>query len=158
MNALAIPPRTWTPELVEERLADALRALRDLPALGCFPAGYRSTMPSPLQRWSDWIEVGSETFQQDLDHLHQQLAEEGERKRPRPSAERIGAMEEALGWQRFVEPREHFVAVAAKLLGEAEKATAKRFHVTRMTLWRWRESAVQQIVERLNLSAPENST
>lgn len=42
----------------------AQRALRLLPRDGCYPAGYRSTMPQPVREW--WAAYDSESARADL--------------------------------------------------------------------------------------------
>mgnify|MGYP000146055554 CR=1 FL=1 len=141
----------WTADLVEERLAEALRTLSLLPATGCFPQGHKSTMPEPVQRMRDWLpQPGEENFVLKWKAAMAHLAAQKNRTRVLPDTASITRMEEALAWQHFVVPRSHFQVLTAKLLHEPEGRTARRFRISRMTLWRWRESAVRQIVAELN--------
>lgn len=136
---------------VEERLSEALRTLSMLPAAGCFPQGHRSTMPEPVQSIRDWLpKPGEENFVQKWKAAMEHLAKQKHQTRFVPDAAAIERMEEALAWQHYVMPRRFFQVLTAKLLGEREERTARRFGVARMTLWRWREDALRQIVQGLN--------
>lgn len=102
-----------TREHVAERLEEAARTLRALPARGCFPARPRALWPEPIQRAEDWLSLpGSPSFLADLEHARQRAAEDRLRIRITPTAAEIARMDEALEWLLVLRPLPRVVASA----------------------------------------------
>lgn len=149
---MQIPKRlAWTHEGVSDRLREAMQTLARMPATGCFPAGSRSSLPDPIQRMADWMpQPGSPTFREEYAHVLERVADERHRFRGVPTAATIERMEEALSWQWLVHPRREWQALAGWAAGARTGHVARRLGVAKMTVLRWRKSALEQIVWGLN--------
>ena len=120
----------WTPEIVEERLVEAVAVLRRLPAER--GQGYFSTWPTMFVEFSDLVGQTPEPM-----------------RLPPPSAAAIGRMEETLNWSVWLEPDD------AKLVWKrAERMPWKEIcwelGMSRATANRRLEYALSVIVWRLN--------
>lgn len=80
-------PVDWTPDLVRERLEEAIKLVqRSAGRVG--PAGYGSTMPDYMPEWGDLL------IQVDAGNIH----DDGNRIRLGATAAQVSAMERALRW------------------------------------------------------------
>lgn len=120
----------WTPQMVEERLAEAADVMRRLPEVRA--PGYFNTWPKILPEFSDL--VGQEPPRL---------------KRLPPSSDAISRMDEALGWLCWLEA-EDAKLVWARVSGSRWKAICWRFGISRTTAHRRWEYALSLMAWRLN--------
>lgn len=141
----------WTHTTVIDRLREAMETLRAMPLTGCFPAGAQSAMPEPVQRVTDWFpQPGSPTFDADWRHMVERVADERHRFRGAPTAAAITRMEEAIRWRRHVPDLRYWRSLWAWLANARTSRVARRYGVRPITVRRWRQEALDQIVAGLN--------
>lgn len=124
----------WTREEVEARLIEAAEVLKRLPRVRV--PGYFSTWPEPIVEFADRVDRAPEPL-----------------RRPPPDPAAITRMEEAITWQRFLEP-ELGKLVWARAAGKPWKAICWRFGIARATAHRRWEYALCLIAWRLNGQPP----
>ena len=120
----------WTPERVEDRLAEAADVLKRLPEEKV--RGYFGVWPEIIHDFAD--KVGQEPQPM---------------RRPPPSAAAISRMEEALTWARFLAPEDGKL-VWARAEGAPWKEICWRFGVARATANRRWQYGLSVIALRLN--------
>ncbi len=133
----------WTREAVLDRLQEAARTLKALPAHGCFPGSNKAAWPEVVRSfWEVWnvLDDGGRT----------RLGRERNHVRPRPSSQAIDQMDEALTWLGCVPDRRHVRVLWGRALGVRTGRLAQEFGVNRDTIRVWRDAALDQIVRRLN--------
>jgi hypothetical protein len=87
-------PRAWTPEMVAQRLSDALLiTIRTAGRVG--PKGYGSTMPEVFREFSDFVRIGEAGWAEYVADRTAAFVREGE---CRFSAAEMAASEEAISW------------------------------------------------------------
>ncbi len=138
----------WSRQAVADRLADAARTLKALPAAGCFPGGLAARWPEIVRGfWEVWNAL-------DGGPARRRYAEARNRDqsqaRPRPSAAAIDAMDEALTWLAWVPDRRHVRATWALALGLRPGRVAQELGVSRQTLATWHRASLEAIVQQLN--------
>lgn len=120
----------WTPEGVEDRLIEAAEVLRRLPEEKV--QGYFNVWPEVSHDFADQVGQSPQPM-----------------RRPRPPADAITRMEEALTWMHFLGPED------GKLLwmraeGKPWKAVCWRFGISRATAHRRWQYGLSVIALRLN--------
>jgi hypothetical protein len=126
----------WNREMVEERITEAAAVLRRLPPVRV--AGYFGTWPE-IQRSQKEIAEGMPKPM----------------RLPPPSTAAITRMEEAITWNRFLQPEEAHL-MWARAEGLAWKGICYRFGISRATAHRRWEYALSLIAWRLN-GRPDNT-
>jgi Domain of unknown function (DUF6362) len=119
----------WTRDMVEERVEEAARVLRQLP--GPRAQGYFST-------WPDVLLSAREIARQEPKPM-----------KVLPSPQAITRMEETITWNRFLE-RDDAGLVWARAEGLPWKEVCHRFGISRPTAHRRHEYALSVIAWRLN--------
>jgi len=119
----------WTPTMVEDRLESAADVFRSLPAVK--PQGYFNAWPEYFHSFAD------------------QVGQEPQMRRPRPSPRQITQAGEAMLWLRWLEPEDaRLVWVRAD--GMAWKPICWQFGISRATANRRWQYGIAVIVWRLN--------
>jgi hypothetical protein len=124
-----MPDGNWTPALVEDRFIEAADVMKRLPDVRV--PGYFSTWPAVLCEFADL--VGQKPVPM---------------RRPRPTADAIDRMEEALQWLRWLKPDEAKL-VWMRATGVRWKELCYRFGIARATAHRRWEYALLVVVWRL---------
>jgi hypothetical protein len=124
-----MPDINWTPSQIEERFIDAADVMRRLPDVRV--PGYFSTWPTVLREFADLI--GQQPMPM---------------RRPQPSAEAIGRMEEALEWLRWLKPDDAKL-VWMRAQGVRWREVCHHFGIARATAHRRLEYTLLVIVWRL---------
>jgi len=139
----------WSRDAVAERLAEAARTLRALPATGCFPRGLAAYWPEPVRGfWEVWNALEGEADRQR--YAESRLARAA---RPAaPSAAAIDAMDEALRWLAWIEDRRQVRLLWGLALGVKPGRLARELGVSRQTVAVWRRAALERVACRLNES------
>lgn len=135
----------WTREAVLDRLQEAARTLKALPAHGCFPGGNKAAWPEVVRSfWEVWnvLDDGGRT----------RLGRERNHVRPRPSSQAIDQMDEALTWLAWVRDRRHVRVLWGLALGLKPGRLAQEAGVHRSTIASWKSEALAAIVQQLNVS------
>lgn len=136
----------WSREAVAERLADAARTLKALPAKGCFPQVLGARWPAVVRGfWEVWNALEDAAARRDY-------ARERHRAQAVPSAAAIDAMDEALGWLGWIEDRRHLRAAWALALGVKPGRVAQELGVSRQTVNVWQRGVLERIARQLNAS------
>lgn len=134
----------WTRDAVTERLSDAARTLKALPASGCFPQNGAIYWPEVVRGfWEVWNALD------DADS-RKRYAEDRNYVRVPPRAAAIDKMDEALRWLAWVADRRHVRVLWASAIGVKPGRLAREMGVSRELVRIWRRQALDQIVCRLN--------
>lgn len=134
----------WSRAAVAERLADAARTLKALPAQGCFPRALGARWPAVVRGfWEVWNAMEDADARRDY-------AASRHRTPAAPSAAAIDAMDEALAWLGWVEDRRHVRAAWALALGVKPGRVARELGVSRQTVSVWQRGVLERIARRLN--------
>ena len=133
----------WTREKIEGRMREAMRVLSRLSARGCFPSGYKSTLPDPLVSfWEMWNGLTD-------DERTARAAELNYVRQVNLPAE-ISRMEQAIRWRKHVADVRHWQALCAWAARGKSRRVANELGTDRKTLWHWRRKAANEIATGLN--------
>lgn len=138
------PVTAWSREAVAQRLAEAARTLKALPAAGCFPRGLGARWPEVVRGfWEVWNALEGEAGRR-------RFAAERNHRPATPGAAAIDAMDEALGWLGWLEDRRHARLLWGLALGARPGRLAQELGVSRQTAHAWSRQALERIALRLN--------
>jgi len=133
----------WSRAAVESRVCEAMSVLARLPAHGCFPAGYASTMPTPVASfWETWNGLTEDE--------RRERAAEFNRVRTRPSPAAITRLDECLSWRQLVVDARYWLALTAWAARRKNADAARCLGTHRNTAIRWRKIAAGEIANNLN--------
>jgi hypothetical protein len=121
-----------TPQDVEERIAEAARVVRMLPAEGHKP--YRSAMPEPVRDRSDQLMAYGYNVTE---------------VRIQATAQQIDRLDEVLGWVYEWLSTPERICVWAFAQGVRAGRVARKLHCNRSTVWRMRRRAYKLIAGRV---------
>lgn len=134
----------WTAEAVWQRLQEAARTLKALPATGCFPHNGAIWWPDVVRSfWDIWNSL-------DDDDSRKRYADDRNRAKVAPLPSAITAMDEALRWLGWIQDRRQIRALWGLALGARPGRVARELGVHRSTLAGWKREALDRIVRRLN--------
>lgn len=121
----------WTPQLVAQRIEEAVETLRRLPVAGLKPKEYGNTWPTVVHEFCEaygWNDAIS-------------------RLGP-PTSDAIGRMDEVMEWFRWLKPNQVRL-LWARASGAPWKVIMRIFRCDRSTVWRNWRIAILQIIEQL---------
>lgn len=134
----------WSRESVAERLEDAARTLKALPATGCFPSSRTTRWPEVVRGfWEIWNALEGAA-------ARRRYAESRNRRVAAPSAEAIDAMDETLSWLGWIEDRRKVRVLWGRAAGIRGTLLARELGVHRQTVTAWHREALETIARRLN--------
>lgn len=134
----------WSREAVAERLEEAARTLKALPAGGCFPQGLGARWPEPVRSfWETWNALPDRAARE------RDAAERNDRPAV-PSAGAIDRMDETLAWLAWVPERRKVRVLWARALGVRPTTLARTLGCHRDTVTAWQRQGLEAIARRLN--------
>lgn len=140
----------WSREAVAERLEEAARTLKSLPARGCFPQGLSARWPEPVRSfWETWNALPDRG-------ARKRYSEARLENRSVPGAAAIDRMDEALAWLTWVPERRKVRVLWARALGVRPTVLARTLGCHRDTVTVWQRQGLEAIARRLNEDPPRS--
>ena len=143
------PESTWTPELVFERIEEAVITVQQIPSSRIKPGGFRYGLQQPIRRY---FESRTDYGDPGYDDGVIKIKPDTERNNPDLGLADSFAIDRAYeveDWLQWVTKTER--ELLWKMAGQERMyRLVGIFKRRRITLWRWKKRALRKIVERLN--------